>query len=80
MRSGIGRALVHSTAGTAVTRLLGALAGVCIARLLDPAARGDLAILVVLASVASVVGAAQQLPSSSATASVASLPDTVLTI
>jgi O-antigen/teichoic acid export membrane protein len=54
----IGRALVHSTAGTAVTRLLGALGGICVARLLAPAARGDLAVLVVLASIGSLVGAA----------------------
>jgi O-antigen/teichoic acid export membrane protein len=50
--------LVHSTAGTAVTRGLGALAGIAIARLLGPGARGDVAILVVLASIASLVGAA----------------------
>ena len=54
----LGRSLVHSTAGTAVTRGLGALAGVAIARLLGPSARGDVAILVVLASLASLVGAA----------------------
>jgi O-antigen/teichoic acid export membrane protein len=58
VKPGIGRAVVHSTTGTAVTRLLGALAGVCVARLLAPAARGDLAILVVIASIASLVGAA----------------------
>jgi O-antigen/teichoic acid export membrane protein len=56
--SRLGRALVHSTAGTAVTRGLGALAGIAIARLLGPSARGDVAILVVLASIASLVGAA----------------------
>ena len=57
-RSRTGRAVLHSTAGTAATRGLGALAGIIIARLLQPAARGDLAILVVGASIASLVGAA----------------------
>jgi len=56
--SRLGRAVFHSTAGTAVTRGLGAVAGIVIARLLGPSARGDLAILVVGASIASLVGAA----------------------
>ncbi len=60
MNSGrpISRILAHSTIGTAVTRGLGALGGVAIARLLGPAARGDVAILMVVASIASLVGAA----------------------
>src|SRR3954451_20006363 len=54
----LSRALLHSTAGTAATRALGALGGIAITRLLGPAARGDVAILVVVASIASLVGAA----------------------
>ena len=52
------RALAWSTVGTVAARVLGALGGVCVARLLGPHARGDLAVLVVLASIGSLVGAA----------------------
>lgn len=51
------RILAQSAAGTTVARGLGAAGGVAAARLLTPASRGDLALLVVIASIGSLAGA-----------------------
>ncbi|MEO6467958.1 MAG: oligosaccharide flippase family protein, partial [Acidimicrobiia bacterium] len=51
------RLLAQSAAGTTASRVLGAGGGVAAARLLTPAGRGDLALLVVIASIGSLAGA-----------------------
>lgn len=56
--SNLRRALTFSALGTAGARAIGAIGGVVVARALHPAARGDLAVLVVFASIGSLVGAA----------------------
>lgn len=52
------RILAQSAAGTTIARGLGAAGGVAAARLLTPTSRGDLAVLVVVASIGSLAGAA----------------------
>jgi len=47
---GLRRALVVSSAGTTLTRLVGATGGLLAARLLGPAGRGEFAVLMVLAT------------------------------
>ena len=47
---GLRRALGFSTGGTAAARCLGAVGGVLVARLLGPAGRGEVAVLVVVAA------------------------------
>ena len=54
----LGRALAWSTVGSAASRLVGAVGGVLAARALTPTGRGDLAVLVVLGAMGSIIGAA----------------------
>ena len=54
----LGRALAWSTVGSAASRLVGAGGGVLAARALTPTGRGDLAVLVVLGAMGSIIGAA----------------------
>ena len=55
---GLKRALLFSSGGTAAARLTGAFGGLLAARLLGPSGRGQLAILVFLATAASMAAAA----------------------
>ncbi len=54
----LGRALAWSTVGSAASRMVGAVGGVLAARALTPTGRGDLAVLVVLGAMGSIIGAA----------------------
>ncbi len=54
----LGRALAWSTVGSAASRMVGAVGGVLAARALAPTGRGDLAVLVVLGAMGSIIGAA----------------------
>ena len=54
----LGRALAWSTVGSAASRMIGAVGGVLAARALTPTGRGDLAVLVVLGAMGSIIGAA----------------------
>ena len=54
----LGRALAWSTVGSAASRMVGAGGGVLAARALTPTGRGDLAVLVVLGAMGSIIGAA----------------------
>lgn len=57
-RPGLKRALAWSSTGTVVARVLGALGGLLAARLLGPAGRGELAVVVLLATGVSYILAA----------------------
>ena len=54
----LGRALAWSTVGSAASRIVGAVGGVLAARALTPTGRGDLAVLIVLGTMGSIIGAA----------------------
>ncbi|MBK5287634.1 MAG: oligosaccharide flippase family protein [Acidimicrobiia bacterium] len=54
----LGRALAWSTVASGLSRVIGAVGGVFAAHALNPAGRGDLAVLVVLSAIGSIVSAA----------------------